>query len=193
MPRQPHPLALVGRELAGDFISTITFAVLFALTQNARLSVAAGMVLGIAQVGRRLIARLPIDTMQWLSLGLVVVFGGSSLLTGNPRFVMFKPTLIYGIVALAMLKRGWMARYMGEIVGQWAPDVRDGFGYVWAALMLATGIANLVLALWASPQIWGLFVAVFPLSSKLVLILLQYLITRRIVRGRMRRAGIGAA
>ena len=33
-----------------------------------------------------------------MSLGLVVVFGGASLVTHDPRFIMLKPTLIYAVI-----------------------------------------------------------------------------------------------
>jgi intracellular septation protein A len=44
--------------------------------------------------------------MQWASLGLVIVLGGATVLTGDPRFVMIKPTIAYLTVGAAMLQRG---------------------------------------------------------------------------------------
>ena len=57
----------------------------------------------------------PVDTMQWLSIGLVVVSGIATLLTADPRFVMLKPSVIYCIVGAYMLKPGWMTRYLPPI------------------------------------------------------------------------------
>jgi intracellular septation protein len=42
----------------------------------------------------------PMGTMQWMSLFLVVSFGGITLLTNDPRFVMIKPSLIYKVVGV---------------------------------------------------------------------------------------------
>ena len=50
--------------------------------------------------------------MQWMSLGLVIVFGSATLLTHNPRFMMAKPTIIYVLIGAAMMQRGWMLAYM---------------------------------------------------------------------------------
>ena len=35
---------------------------------------------------------------QWISLGLVLVFGGATLLTHNARFMMFKPSIVYLLI-----------------------------------------------------------------------------------------------
>ena len=45
---------------------------------------------------------------------LIAVFGAATLLTGDPRFVMFKPTGINLVLGAVMLKRGWMERYAPE-------------------------------------------------------------------------------
>ena len=74
---------------------------------------------GFAQIAYLKLRRSPIDAMQWMSLGLVVVFGGASLLTHDPRFIMFKPTLIYVAIGAVMLKRGWMTRYMPPVALPW--------------------------------------------------------------------------
>ena len=86
-----------------DLASTIFFVVLFALTHNTILSVGLGLVLGLAQIGTQFVRRKPIDTMEWLSLFLVVAAGTATLLTNDPRFVLFKPSVIYVSVGVVML------------------------------------------------------------------------------------------
>jgi intracellular septation protein len=46
---------------------------------------------------------MPIDKMQWLSLGLIVVFGGATLLLQDERFIKLKPSLLYGLFGLGLL------------------------------------------------------------------------------------------
>ena len=188
-----HPLLLVGRELLLDFLSTLVFVGLYAATHSLKASVALAIGIGVAQVAWSRLRRRPIDTMQWLSLGLVIVFGAASLLTHNPRFVMFKPTLIYCVVGGAMLKPGWQKRYLPPIAVQRAGDVCFVFGYVWAALMFATAAANLALVLGGSAAMWAWFVGVFPLASKIGFVLIQYGVTRLVVGHRMRRSGVEQA
>ncbi len=54
--------------------------------------------------------------------------------------------------------------------------------------MFATGVANMVVALRAGPVAWAWFVGGFPIASKVGMVLAQYLVTRHIVRRRIRVA-----
>jgi Intracellular septation protein A len=101
-----------GKLLLLDMASTLFFLVLYLLTHNVTLSVVLGMALGIAQIGWQLARHKPIDTMQWMSLFLVLGAGTVTLITDDPRFVMIKPSVIYIIVGVVMLKRGWINRYL---------------------------------------------------------------------------------
>ena len=100
------PLARLVLMLAGDFVSMIVFAVVLGRTRSLPLSLALSLLSGVAGIGWTRMGRRPVDAMQWLSVSLVMVFGGASLLTHDIRFVMFKPTVIYLAVAAAMLKPG---------------------------------------------------------------------------------------
>ena len=110
-----------GRFLIQDMASTIFFLVLFMLTKNVALSVATGMALGTGQIVWQFAVKKPIDTMQWLSLVLVIGSGAATLLTHDARFVMAKPTLIYIVVGIVMLKPGWMVRYLPPIASKRRP------------------------------------------------------------------------
>jgi len=83
--------------------------------------------------------------MQWMSLGLVVVLGGATVLTQSPPVHDGKADLA---VAVAMLWRGWMIRYLPEIVLQNVPvPAIVAAGYAWAALLAALGLTNLIITL----------------------------------------------
>jgi intracellular septation protein A len=161
--------------------STLTFVGIYAVTHSVSVATALGIALGLGQIVYLKVRRAPIDAMQWMSLGLVVVFGSASLFTHDPRFIMFKPTLIYAAIGAVMLKRGWMTRYMSGVVLTWARDVATAFGYVWAGMMFVTGALNVVMVMNGDPKLWAIFVGVFPIASKLGLFGIQYLITRFVV------------
>ena len=186
-----HPLVHAGRWIAIDLLSTLIFVALFALTHSVFVATGLAIAGGAAHIAWLKFRRAPVDAMQWMSLGLVVVFGGASLATHDPRFIMLKPTLIYVAVGAVMLKRGWMSRYIPEIARDWSADVTLVFGYVWAGLMFATAAANLYLALHSDPKTWAWFLGVFPLASKLALFAAQYLTTRFVVVSRKRAAAGG--
>src|SRR5262245_62431280 len=91
-----------------DLASTFLFLVVYLFTHNIPLAVVLGMGLGIAQIGVQFARKISIDTMEWLSLFLVVASGTAALVTDNPRFVLFKPSVLYTIVGVVMLKPGWI-------------------------------------------------------------------------------------
>jgi intracellular septation protein A len=174
-------LFYAARPIVSDMLSTIVFAALFALTNNIYLSTAAAIALGVGQVAYVRLRGRPVPGMQWASLGLVTVLGGATLMTGDPRFVMIKPTVVYLTIGAAMMQRGWMERYMPPEGRAFIPTrVIVGWGYVWAGLMLLTATANLVIAVALGHQAWALFVGAFPLVSKLVLFAINYLSIRQV-------------
>jgi hypothetical protein len=92
--------------LVSDLASTLLFLAVLLITKDLILAVALGVGLGIIQIGWLMARRRPIDTMQWLSIGLVVVSGAATMLTSDARFVMLKPTVIYCIVGAHARSRG---------------------------------------------------------------------------------------
>ncbi len=174
-----------------DMASTFFFLVLVLLTHNVALAVVLGMTLGIAQIGWQFARKQPIDTMQWMSLFLVLGAGTITLLTNDPRFVMIKPSVIYIVVGVVMLKRGWMNRYLPPIAIEIVPDVAVIFGFVWAGLMFFSAVLNLVVALNFSVVTWSASMSIYAIVSKAALFLIQYATMRSI--GRRRRAQMAAA
>jgi len=163
-----------------DMASTLFFLVIFLLTRNIPLSVALGVALGLAQIGWQLLRKKPIDTMEWLSLFLVVGSGAATLITSNPRFVMIKPSLIYILVGVVMLKPGWVNRYLPPMGAALIPDVAVIFGFVWAGLMFTSALLNLVVALNFNVVTWSVFMSVYGIASKVVLFLIGYATMRYI-------------
>jgi intracellular septation protein len=170
-----------------DLASTFLFLVVFLLTKNIPLAVILGVALGVAQIGWEFARKRPIDTMQWLSLFVVVAAGAATLLTNDPRFVMVKPSLIYIVVGVVMLKPGWMNRYLPPVANELVPDVALIFGFVWSGLMFFSAALNLIVALNFSVVTWASFMSVYGIVSKLGLFLIQYA-TMRTIGVRRRRA-----
>jgi intracellular septation protein A len=149
-----------GRALLQDLLPTIVFAVLIALHVDVRIATAASAAVSLAQIVLQLALRKPVAPLQWASLGLVLTFGTAGILTNDARFLMAKPTLVYTIVGVVMLKRGWMLRYLPPIAAEHGRGAQIAFGYVWAGLMFLTAGLNLVFAV-GFPQAWPAFLAIF--------------------------------
>ena len=169
------------RPLALDMLATLLFVVIAAVTHNPMIATAIALAGGVGRVAWLRLRGERVSAMQWLSLGLVVVAGGATLLTHNPRFIMAKATAIYVMVGAAMLERGWMLPYMPPAGrGRVGDHVMIRWGYVWAGLMFATAALNAAFALMASFAVWSLFIAIFPLGSKIVLFAVQYVSVRAV-------------
>src|SRR3984885_6924751 len=150
-----------GKLLFFDMAATLLFLALYLLTHNLALSVVLGMALGITQIGWQLARRNPIDTMQWMSLFLVLGAGTVTLITHDPRFVMIKPSVIYIIVGVVMLKRGWINRYLPPVAIQLVPDIAVIFGYVWSGLMFFSAVLNVIVALNTTVVTWSVVMSIY--------------------------------
>jgi intracellular septation protein len=179
------------RVLLMDLASTILFLVVYLATDNLYVAVGLGMALGVAQIGWQLARRQPIGSLQLLSVVLILASGTATFFTSDPTFVMLKPSVIYGIVGLVMLRRGWMNRYLPERAAPVA-DVATVFGYVWAGLMFASAALNVALALSLDPKTWAAVMSGWGLASKIGLFLIQYGTMNMVGRRRAAAAGVSA-
>ncbi|MFM5929284.1 MAG: septation protein IspZ [Novosphingobium sp.] len=178
--------------LVVDLGSTLAFYALFAITGDARIAAAAGMALATGQLAFSLARRRPIATLQWASIAVVLVVGTITLLANDARFVLIKAALVYGIIGISMLKRGWMARYIPAIAATHLQDRLLGrFENVWAALLLGTGAINLYLVLSTSPQWAAKFMAIWAVASKFALFAVQYAWCRSVARPAIKAARDG--
>jgi intracellular septation protein len=177
--------------LALDMASTFFFLGLYAVTRSIPISVAAGVALGIAQIVWEIARKRPIETMQWMSLFLVLASGVTALITNDVRFVLYKASIIYVIVGVVMLKPGWMNRYLPAVAIEVVPDIAYIFGFIWAGLMFVSAVVNLWVATHYSFLVWTAFMSSYALVTKLGLFLIQYG-TMRFIGVRRRRAQLGA-
>jgi intracellular septation protein A len=170
-----------------DMASTFFYLAIFLVTKSILVAVAAGIALGIGQVLWERYRGKPIQTMQWMSLFLVVASAIATMLTHDARFVLIKPSVTYVIVGVVMLKPGWMNRYLPQQAIEIVPDIGVIFGFVWASLMFVTAVVNIVAAMQLSLLAWGEFMSAFALSTKIALFLIQYA-TMRFIGVRRHRA-----
>jgi len=181
-----------GKFLALDMASSLIYLLIFwgaerALHDPAKaviVAVPVGIAFGIGQIGWELAHAKRPDAMQWLSLFLVIATGAATFLTKDPRFILFKPSIIYCVVGVVMLKPGWMNRYLPDRAVHIVPDIGVIFGYVWAGLMFFSAGLNFFVATKGDIGLSVKFLAIYPLASKLSLFFIQYATMRYIGRRR---------
>ena len=169
-----------------DMASTLFFLLVFLLTHNTILSVGLATALGVAQIATQFVRRKPIGTMEWLSLVLVIAAGTATLLTDDPRFVLFKPSVIYAIVGFVMLKAGWMNRYLPALARAVSSDVAVIIGFVWAGLMFVSAAVNAFVALAWSVSSWAVVMPVFGIVSKAAVFVFGFVAIRLATVRRLR-------
>jgi intracellular septation protein A len=166
------------RVLLLDMASTLLFLVAYLLTGNIFLAVALGMALALGQIAWDLARKQPIEALQWLSLVIIMASGSATFFTNDPVFVMLKPTAIYAVVGIVMLRSGWMNRYLPPIALATVPDLGIAFSYIWAGLMFFSAALNVVLALTLDAATWAAVKSVWAIGSKAGLFLIQYTVMK---------------
>src|SRR5271170_5109808 len=99
-----------GKFLALDMASSLVYLLIYwaadrALHDPAKAVLVAtpiGVLIGIGQIAWVFAHKKRPDAMQWLSLFLVIAAGTATFLTKDPRFILFKPSIIYCIVGAVM-------------------------------------------------------------------------------------------
>lgn len=100
-----------------------------------------------------------VEPMQWLSLGVIVLFGGATLLAHNDTFIKWKPTVLYwlmgGALAIGQLvfKRNLLKSLMGAQMSLPEPAWRS-LSWSWTAFFAAMGVLNLWVAFHFDTDTW---------------------------------------
>jgi intracellular septation protein len=174
--------------LASDFFSTILFLVLYVATGSIVLATSVAIAGAIGQLIHARLTGKELSFMNWASLGLVIVLGGVTLLTLDPRFVLAKPSLAHFAIGAIMLKRDWMLRYMPPIVAETIPDYVTMAGYAWAILMFALGAGTIAVAATGDLRLWTIYISFVSVGAKVLAFAVQYVVFRILVTSRIRAA-----
>ena len=113
-----------------------------------------------------------VSTMQWLSLGIIVVFGGATLLLHDETFIKWKPSALYAAFGLTLLfgklvmKRDWIQAIFKQAQIE-APDALwSRLTWAWIAFFAFMAALNgyvattFTLDAWVNFKVWwamGLF------------------------------------
>lgn len=119
-----------------------------------------------------------VDKMLWVSLVLVVVFGGMTLAFQNEAFIKWKPTILYWVFAGSMafsayvLRKNAIKAMLGEQLTLPEP-VWAKVNLSWIAFFAAMGALNLIVAFNFSTDAWVNFKLFGGMGLMLVFVLGQ--------------------
>ena len=128
-----------------------------------------------------------VDTMQWISLGVNVVFGGATLLTQDETFIKWKPSVLYWLmcstlwVGYFVFKRNFIQSLMGTQI-ELPQDIWGRLLHVWAAFFMLMGFINLWVAYNFDTDTWVSYKLFGGLGLMLVFVVLQGLFLSRYMK-----------
>jgi intracellular septation protein len=162
-----------------DFFPIVLFFVAFKLFD---IYVATGVAIAatLVQIGWLRVKNGRIEPMQWLSLGVIVVFGGATLLAHDETFIKWKPTVLYAAMALALWGGWWVARrnFIRSLMQSQLslPDAAwQTLMHAWAGFFSFMAALNLWVAYQFDTDTWVSFKLFGGLGLMVVFVLLQAL------------------
>ena len=134
-----------------------------------------------AQIGWLWFRGRRIDTMLWVSLVIITVFGGMTLALHDETFIKWKPTVLYWAFAAVLLggtlffKKNLMRTLLAEQME--LPEAAwKTVNWSWIGFFLFMGVANLVVAFNFSTDDWVNFKLFGGMGLMLVFVLGQGLV-----------------
>lgn len=132
----------------------------------------------VAQVAWSWLRHRKVDKMLWVSLAIIIVFGGATLLLKNETFIKWKPTVLYwsfGIVLLTsktFFDKNLIRAAMEKNVT--LPDsIWNRLNLSWIVFFTLMGALNLYVAFQFSTDIWVNFKLFGGIGLMLVFVLIQ--------------------
>jgi len=113
-----------------------------------------------------------LSTLQKVTLGMILVFGSITLLLHDKRYIMWKPTVLYAGMSIALAVAVWVMKknFLKTMLGSQLelPDVVwNKLNVAWVFYTAFMSLSNAYVALyfsedaWADFKIWGY---VFPIT-----------------------------
>jgi intracellular septation protein len=113
----------------------------------------------LLQIVVQLVRRKKIESMLWVSLGLVTVMGGATIWFHNDVFIKWKPSVLYWLMALGFVvsqlvfKKNLLKSMMGEQL-QLPPRIWQRLSWAWVVFFFGMGALNLFVAFNYSLATW---------------------------------------
>jgi intracellular septation protein len=141
-----------------DFFPIVLFFAAFKLW-GIYVATAVAIVATIAQIAWLRYSTGKVEPMQWLSLGIIVVFGGATILAHDETFIKWKPTVLYWLMggALAVGLFGFKKNLLKSVMGAQL-DLPEhawrAMTWSWVLFFAVMGVVNLWVAFHYDTSTW---------------------------------------
>ena len=168
-----------------DLFPVILFFIAFKVA-GIFVATAVAIVATFVQIGWVWYRHRKVDTMLWVSLVIVTVFGGATLLLQDETFIKWKPTVLYWLFAgilgggALFMKKNLMKSLLSEQMQ--LPDVAwNRMNLSWIGFFVFMGIANLAVAYNFSTDDWVTFKLFGGMGLMLIFVLVQGLLLSKYI------------
>lgn len=165
-------------KLLFDFLPIVVFFLVYKSTNDIILATAVLIPATLLQVSYTWWKHRQVEKMHMISLVLVVLLGGATVLAGDGDFIKWKPTVVNWLFAAVFLgsqfigSRNIIHRMMGDKI-ELPHKVWRTLNLAWVGFFVLSGAANLYVAFNFSEDIWVDFKLFGLLGMTVVFIILQ--------------------
>ncbi len=160
-----------------DFFPILLFFIAYKL-EGIYVATAVAIIASAAQVTYFQVRYKKVEKMQWVTLWLLIFFGGLTLAFRDPDFIKWKPTVVNWLFAAAFLgsqfigKKTLLQRMMDQAVSL-PQAIWLRLNYIWIGFFIGIGLLNLYVAFNYSEDTWVDFKLFGMLGITFVFIILQ--------------------
>lgn len=169
-----------------DFFPIILFFVAFKVW-GIYAATAVAIVATVLQIAYLRLRNGRVEPMQWVSLGVIVLFGGATLLAESETFIKWKPTVLYWLMGSALLlgqllfRKNLLRSVMGAQL-QLPDPVWLKLNWAWTAFFAVMGALNLWIAFHFDTNTWVNFKLFGGMGLMLVFVIGQALFLGRYMK-----------
>jgi len=130
-----------------EFIPILLFFITYKL-YDIYTATAVVIVATVIQVAITWFKYKKVETMQWITLGLILVMGGATLYLQDEQFIKWKLTIIEWLFGAAFLgsqffaKKTFVERMMGESI-ELPANIWKKLNLMWATFFISVGFINI--------------------------------------------------
>ncbi|WP_024851115.1 septation protein A [Hydrogenovibrio kuenenii] len=173
-------------KLLFDFFPILLFFIAFKLF-GIYVATAVAIAASVLQVAYVYLKNKRIENMHLVTLALIVILGGATLIFHDETFIKWKPSIVNWGFALAFLgshfigKKPIVRRLMDQAL--YLPDkVWNRLSYMWVVFFILSGIANIYVAYHYDTDTWVNFKLFGLMGLTLAFILVQGLYISRYIQ-----------
>lgn len=141
-----------------DFLPIVLFFVFYKLF-GLYIATATAMIVSCVQVITYRIRHQKFETMQLISMSMILVLGGLTLIFHNPWFIKWKPTVIYWLSSIVFLftslfRSKPLIQKLMEANIQLPNALWKKLNYAWVIFFFLMGIVNIYVAYYFDTDTW---------------------------------------